>query len=151
MSKVLSFLKATDWLFDIVPLRLVPRMNYWSDGEHGRRVLFITDEKETFTISFEEGIEYPDYCQLPGYICAEQQKGCFRLRQCRGEQRELLNNVCVFQIEWTDQNGIVHIQPGQMVTGFDYIWADGVEPVLLSFVASLQEPCSDIEMRRDRK
>ena len=67
----LPFLKATDWLFDIVPLRLVPRMNYWSDGEHGRRVLFITDEEETFTISFEEGTEYPDYHRLPGYICAE--------------------------------------------------------------------------------
>lgn len=142
MSKVLSFLKATDWLFDIVPLCLVPRMNYWSDGEHGRRVLFITDEEETFTISFEEGIEYPDYCRLPGYICAEHQIGNFCLRQCRGERREALNNVCVFQIEWTDRNGVVHIQPGQMVTGTDYSWADGVEPVLLSIMTSLRMPYS---------
>ena len=105
-------------------------------------MLFITDENETFIVSFEEGTEYPDYHRLPGYICVEQQMGCFRLRQCRGEQRELLNNVCVFRIEWTDQNGIVHIQPGQMVTGTDYSWVDGVEPVLLSIMTSLRMPYS---------
>lgn len=142
MSKASPILLATDWLFDIVALRLLPRLAYWSDGDRGQRVLFITDENETFIVSFEEGTEYPDYHRLPGYICAEHQIGNFCLRQCRGEQQEALNNVCVFQIEWTDRNGIVHIQPGQMVTGSDYIWADGVEPLLLSFIASLQEPCS---------
>ena len=142
MSNALPILKATDWLFDTVTLRLVPHMNYWSAGERGKRVLFISDEKETFTIAFEEGAEYRDYRQFPGHICAEQRNGNFYLIQCRGIQKETLPNVCVFQIEWTDQNGIVHIQPGQMVTDFDYIWSAGVEPVLLSFMASLQEPCS---------
>jgi len=93
-------------------------------------------------LSFLKATEYPDYCRLPGYICAEQQKGCFRLRQCRGERREALNNVCVFQIEWTDRNGSVHIQPGQMVTGSDYIWSAGVEPLLLSIMTSLRMPYS---------
>lgn len=140
MSNVLPILKTTDWLFDTVAFRLVPRMNYWSDGERGQRVLFISDEKETFTITFEEGAEYPDCRQCTGYICAEQRIGNVCLRQCRGEQADTLRNVCYFHLEWIDQNGTSHIQPGQMVTDTDYSWADGVEPILLSFLTSLQIP-----------
>lgn len=142
MSRASPVLLATDWLFDTVSFRLLPRLAYWSDGDRGQRVLFIADEEQSFVVSFEEGAEYHDYRQFPGYICAEQRIGNACLRQCRGERFDTLNNVCCFQLEWTDQNGKTHIQPGQMVTGSDYIWADGVEPVLLSFIASLQEPCS---------
>ena len=36
MSKASPILLATDWLFDIVALRLLPRLAYWSDGDRFR-------------------------------------------------------------------------------------------------------------------
>lgn len=50
MSKVLPFLKATDWLFDIVPLRLVPRMNYWSAGVEPVLLSFMASLQEPCSV-----------------------------------------------------------------------------------------------------
>ena len=145
MTGTLSVPRKTNWLFDSISLVPLPQLRYWADGDVGHRVLFITDAGETFTITFEEGMTCLDQHRVPGYIHAEHRSGDIYLHQCRGVQTGNLNNVCFFRLEFTDRDGIIHIQPGQMVTGTDYIWAGGVEPVLLSLIASLQESCGDLE------
>jgi len=142
MTETESVPLKTNWLFDFMPMVPLPGLQYWKDGDIGRRVLFITDERETFTVTFEEGMTCLDQRQLPGYIYAEHRSGNVYLHQCRGDRACRLDNVCFFRLEWTDNSGVVHVQPGQMVSGKDFPWASGVEPVLLSIVTSLQSPCS---------
>jgi len=124
----------TNWLFDFIPLLPLPRLQYWADGDVGHRVLFITDEGETFTVTFEEDMTCLDQLSFPGYIHAEYRSENIYLHQCRGYP----DNVCFFHLEWTDSSGVIHIQPGQMVTGMDFLWSGGVEPVLLSIANALQ-------------
>ena len=138
MSGTASTHMKTNWLFDFVPMVPLPGLQYWNDGEIGRRVLFITDEGESYTVTFEEGMTCMDQRLAPGCIHAEHRSESIYLHQCRGNH----DNVCFFRLEWTDSSGTVHIQPGQMVTGTDYSWADGVEPVLLSIMTSLRMPYS---------
>jgi len=127
-----------NWLFECIPMVPLPRLQYWTDGDVGHRVLFIADEGETFVVTFEEGMKCMDQRRAPGCIDAEHHSKNLYLHQCRGTQ----DNVCFFRLEWTDSGGAVHIQPGQMVTDSGYIWADGIEPVLLSIMTSLQMPYS---------
>ena len=145
MTGTLSVPRKTNWLFDSISLVPLPQLRYWADGDVGHRVLFITDAGETFTITFEEGMSCLDQRLAPGYIHAEHRSGGIYLHQCRGGKTDRPDNVCFFRLEFTDRAGVVHIQPGQMVTGLDYKWADGVEPVLLALIASLQESCGDLE------
>ena len=106
---------------------------------HNLQKLFESDETlEAYTVTFEEGMTCMDQRLAPGCIHAEHRSESIYLHQCRGNH----DNVCFFRLEWTDSSGTVHIQPGQMVTGTDYSWTDGVEPVLLSIMTSLRMPYS---------
>lgn len=138
MSGTASTHMKTNWLFDFIPMVPLPGLRYWADGDIGHRVLFITDEGETYTVTFEEGMVCLDQRSIPRCIHAEHRSESIYLHQCRGNH----DNVCFFRLEWTDSSGTIHIQPGQMVTGTDYSWADGVEPVLLSIMTSLRMPYS---------
>ena len=51
-------------LFDTYSLVIPPKLRYHTDGLPGHRVLFITDAKETFNVSFEEGMQMRDMLSL---------------------------------------------------------------------------------------
>ena len=142
MKGMISVPLKTNWLFDAVSLVPLPQLRYWTDGDIGHRVLFITDAGETFTVTFEESMTCLDQRLAPGYVHAEYRSGDVYLHQCRGSQTDKPDNVCFFRLEFTDRDGVIHIQPGQMVTGKGFRWAEGVEPVLLSIMNSLHGSCS---------
>jgi len=134
MTEPSSVQLKTNWIFDFIPMLPLSGLQYWADGDVGHRVLFITDVRETYTVTFEEGMACMDQGSAPGCIHAEHRSKSIYLHQCRGDH----DNVCFFRLEWTDNSGMAHIQPGQMVTGMDFLWSNGVEPVLLSIVNVLQ-------------
>lgn len=49
-------------LFDRYSLVISRSLKCYEDGPVGKRVMFITDRKESFTVSFEEGMQLMDMC-----------------------------------------------------------------------------------------
>lgn len=47
-------------LFDKFSLVVPPKLKWHQDGIPGQRILFISDRKETFSVSFEEGMQIRD-------------------------------------------------------------------------------------------
>ena len=116
--------------------RLIPRLNYWLDGNIGQRSLFISAEDESFIISFEEGMECLDVHDLPSpsYIDAEYRCDRAYLHQRRKNQTD--HNL-YFHMELPDKTGKFSTLSGQMVALESYQWASGVEPILLDILNSL--------------
>lgn len=52
-------------LFDKYTLGIPPRSVCYEDGKLGQRILFISDQRETFTVSFEEGMKLMDMTDDP--------------------------------------------------------------------------------------
>jgi len=135
--------KQTVRLFDAFRLDIPLRLNYHADGLPGRRVVFISDKKETFTVSFEEGLELMDvgFDTGKGEPAASVQSckdGKF-IRQCRvNPQRSTkTGRYAFFHIELEDGEGKVHRIPGQIVARAGYTWSDGVEPVLMELLEGI--------------
>ena len=42
-----------------------------------------------------------------------------------------------FHLELEDNNGTMHVLPGQMVIYTDYTWSDGIEPVLMELLSGI--------------
>ena len=127
-------------IFDIYELVIPQGLIYHSDGHPGQRVIFLSDDKESFVISFEEGMEPIDLdrtdilAELPIYSVQ-----CYRdgkhIHLCRYYNSK--GTVAFFYIELTDGEGRKFCLPGQMISGFDYQWSDGVEPILLKLMDGL--------------
>ena len=125
-------------LFDRYCLCVPRGLTCHLDGQAGDRVAFITDRDETFTISFEEGMELMD--MLPEreggasvcYQCCQNGKFIHQRRRSEGK------SVCIFfHIELKDADGTTYRLPGQMVTHTDHTWANGVEPILMELVSGI--------------
>lgn len=125
-------------LFDHFRLSVPAELTCLLDGQAGRRVAFISDPDETFTVSFEEGMEPMDL--LPEreggasvcYQCCKNGKYIHQRRQSEGK------SVCIFfHIELKDGSGNVFCLPGQMVVHTDYTWANGVEPLLMELLEAV--------------
>ena len=118
-------------LFNVYRLLIPKELKTHQDGPPGQRVLFITDKKESFTVSFEEGMKPMD--MLPE--TDEEKTVCFQCCQDgkyihlrRKNQKPI--SYAFFHIETEDENGKAYSLPGQMVVYNDYCWTDGVEPIL---------------------
>ena len=126
-------------LFDKYSILVPPKHKWHQDGVVGNRCLFIADSKETFNVSFEEGMQMMDMVPdnkngepTVSYLCRKEGKYIHLKRNKNGKI-----NCAFFHIELTDKDGNVLCLPGQIVAYADYKWSDGVEPVLLNLLEGI--------------
>ena len=125
-------------LFDKYTLGIPPRLVCHEDGKLGQRILFISDQRENFTVSFEEGMKLMDMTDDP------ERDGITVSVQCRRDGKYLHLKRCgnvpyaFFHIELEDPEGNILYLPGQIVVSPGYKWSDGIEPVLLELLSSIQ-------------
>ena len=124
-------------LFDKFNLVVPPKLKWHQDGVPGQRVLFISDRKETFSVSFEEGMQIRD--MLPPD--QQEAKASVSFQYCKDDKYihlrrsgEKDDKVAFFHIELEDEDGSTLYLPGQMVVFCDYKWSDEVEPVLIDIM-----------------
>lgn len=128
-------------VFDRYSLVIPPELKRRMDGPPGKRVVFIMDAEENFLISFEENMECMD---LTGASCdcvikrieSEHQSNDRYIHQLRTDpqKRPGAGNYAFFHMKIPDEDGTIHILPGQMTAEDDYQWSDGVEPVLIELM-----------------
>lgn len=127
-------------LFDTFALTVPPELEWQQDGLPGKRVLFLSDQAETFLVSFEEGMKSMDLCSDVSeysngksleYRCDEAY-----IHQWRSREQMLSkgNIFAFFHFELQDQHGQVWHLPGQMTAKPGYRWSDGVEPILIELL-----------------
>lgn len=135
--------KKTISLFGKYSLVIPPELKWWPDGLPGKRVLFITDPQEIFTISFEEGMrlmdtvpDHPDVTPTISFQCSRDGK---RIHQIRSDpqKRKGIGNYAFFHIELEDDDGSTLYLPGQMTAKVDYQWSDEVEPILKALLMGI--------------
>ena len=124
-------------LFDKFNLVVPPKLKWHQDGILGQRILFISDRKETFSVSFEEGMQIRD--MLPPD--QQEAKASVSFQYCKDDKYihlrrlgEKNDKFAFFHIELEDEDGSTLYLPGQMVVYCDYKWSDGVEPVLIDIM-----------------
>ena len=126
-------------LFDRFSLVIPPKLKYHTDGLPGHRVLFITDAKETFNVSFEEGMQTQDSstdskanAKTVSYQCCKDGKYIHQQRSNSTAER-----CAFFHIELEDNDGKTLYLSGQIVVTDKYQWSDGVEPVLMKLLEGI--------------
>lgn len=127
-------------LFDKFCLDIPPHLHCHEDGLPGKRVMFITDRNETFAVSFEEGMQMMDmnigFCESKpavSFQCCKYGKYIHQRRihpvQCSGS-----GCYAFFHIELEGDDGKTLYLPGQMTAKPNYVWSDGIEPVLMELL-----------------
>jgi hypothetical protein len=125
-------------LFDQYRLLIPPKLKSHQDGPPGQRVLFITDKKESFTVSFEEGAAPMDMLpetdgeQTVRFQCCQDGKYIHQRRSNSSTER-----CAFFHIELEDDDGKTLYLSGQIVVTDKYQWSDGVEPVLMKLLEGI--------------
>ena len=124
-------------LFDKFNLVVPPKLKWHQDGIPGQRILFISDRKETFSVSFEEGMQIRD--MLPPD--QQETKSSVSFQYCKDDKYihlrrsgEKNDKVAFFHIELEDEDGSTLYLPGQMVVYCEHKWSDEVEPVLIDIM-----------------
>ena len=124
-------------LFDKFSLVVPPKLKWHQDGIPGQRILFISDRKETFSVSFEEGMQIRDMFPPD----QQETKSSVSFQYCKDDKYihlrrsgEKNDKVAFFHIELEDEDGSTLYLPGQMVVFCDYKWSDEVEPVLIDIM-----------------
>ena len=124
-------------LFDRFSLVVPPKLKWHQDGIPGQRVLFVSDRKEIFVVSFEEGMQMRD--MLPPD--QQETKSSVSFQYCKDDKYihlrrsgEKNDKFAFFHIELEDEDGSTLYLPGQMVVFCDYKWSDEVEPVLIDIM-----------------
>ena len=124
-------------LFDRFSLVVPPKLKWHQDGIPGQRILFISDRKETFSVSFEEGMQIRD--MLPPD--QQETKSSVSFQYCKDDKYihlrrsgEKNDKFAFFHIELEDDDGSTLYLPGQMVVYCEHKWSDEVEPVLIDIM-----------------
>lgn len=130
-------------VFNDFEIPMLPAMNYCMDGLPGRRVLFISEESETVVISFEQGMECLDIFAAEKGV-GEAFHSEYRLDnkylhqlKLKRNGKEGLSKLVYFRIEITDEEGMVHICPGQMLVSEEYKLKAGIEPILVDLMSGI--------------
>ena len=126
-------------LFDSFSLVIPPKLSYHTDGLPGHRVLFISDAKKTFNVSFEEGMQMRDMLSVSkesanavSHQCCADGKYIHQRRSSSATER-----CAFFHIELEDNDGKTLYLSGQIVVTEKYQWSDGVEPVLMKLLEGI--------------
>ena len=126
-------------LFDQYRLLIRPKLKSHQDGPPGQRVLFITDAKETFIVSFEEGMQMRDMLDVSkdsanavSHQCCKDGKYIHQRRSNSATER-----CAFFHMELEDDDGKTLYLSGQIVVTEKYQWSDGVEPVLMKLLEGI--------------
>ena len=123
-------------LFDSFSLVIPPKLKYHTDGLPGHRVLFITDAKENFVVSFEEGMQLmdmsPEYGNTGETFHFHCRKDGKYIHQCRS--KKVVDRCAFFHLELEHTELETQILPGQIVVSSNYQWTNGVEPVLMKLL-----------------
>lgn len=126
-------------LFERFRLVIPPKLKCHADGHSGRRVLFIMDHRETFMVSFEEGMPMRDMlanskanAPTVSYQCRRDGKYIHQRRSSSATER-----CAFFHIELEDNDGKTLYLSGQIVVTEKYQWSDGVEPVLMKLLEGI--------------
>lgn len=121
-----------------------PSMFYFADGQPGRRNMFISNESNGFTISFEEDTGCMDErlqseTSIIKYISSEYQSGDRYIHQLRTDPatRPGAGNYGFFHMKIPSESGNIHILPGQFHAPNGYQWSDGVEPILIDLMGGM--------------
>ena len=126
---------STVTLFDKYTLLIPQKLDWYQDGLPGQRILFISDQKKAFTVSFVENMKLMD--MLPNaegvstvsYQCCQDGKYIHFKRNSSGRI-----TCAFFHMELEDSGGQLHYLPGQMLVNNGYPWSDGIEPVLMQIL-----------------
>ena len=129
-------------LFDNCELVVPAGLTCHLDGTPGQRVVFLSDEEESFVISFEEGMKPMDmFSEKPAY------QGAHSAELYRNgkhiDLRRYANHkagFAFFRIDWSNEEGERLCISGQMVAELSYQWTDEIEPVLLDIMDGLRIP-----------
>ena len=131
-------------IFDGFLFPRVPSMFCFADGQPGRRCMFISSEGGRYVISFEEGMKcmderLPSETNIVRYISSEYRSGDRYLHQIRTDPvtRPGIGNYAFFHMKIPDENGEIHILPGQMTAKVDHQWSDEVEPILKALLMGI--------------
>ena len=121
-------------LFERFSLVVPPKLKWHQDGIPGQRILFISDRKETFKVSFEERAQMrdmfpPDQQEVKASVSFQYCKDDKYIHLRRSGEKN--DKVAFFHVELEDEDGSTLYLPGQMVVYCEYKWLDGVEPVLI--------------------
>lgn len=124
-------------LFDKYTLVIPKGLKYHLDGMPGKRVLFITDKKESFNLSFEEGMPLMDL--IPANSDSELM---ITFQACEDKKyihlkRSKNSRVAFFHIKIEDDDGKTSFLPGQMIVKENYSWNDGIEPIIVDIVKTI--------------
>ena len=126
-------------LFDQYRLLIPPKLKSHQDGPPGHRVLFISDAKETFNVSFEEGMQMRDMLSASkesanavSHQCCTDGKYIHQRRSNSATER-----CAFFHMELEDEDGKQHCLAGQIVVDKGYQWTDGVEPILMELLEGI--------------
>ena len=73
------------------------------------------------------------------YISSEYRSGDRYIHQLRTDPatRPGAGNYAFFHMKIPDENGEIHILPGQMTAKVDYQWSDEVEPILKALLMGI--------------
>lgn len=130
-------------IFDGFLFPRFPSLFCSADGMPGRRSMFIICESEGYKISFEEGmkcmdVNAPERTTIQ-YISSEHRSGDRYIHQLRTdpESRPGAGNYAFFHMKVPDEDGEIHILPGQMTAKVDYQWSDEVEPILKALLMGI--------------
>ena len=128
--------KTTVNLFDKYSLVIPSDLEWRMESHDGNRCLFITDKEETFTVSFEEGMNQfdmqPSKTSTVNYQLCRDYKYIHLSRNCQG-----MVTHAFFHFEVEDENFVTFNLPGKMIVSSSYRWSDGIEPVLMQLMEGL--------------
>lgn len=131
-------------VFDRYSLVIPPELKHHMEGSPPKRVVFIMDAEEHFLISFEENMECMDLTRAScdsviKRIESEHQSKDRYIHQLRTDPitRPGAGNYSFFHMKIPDEDGAIHILPGQMTAKVGYQWSEGVEPVLMKLLEGI--------------
>ncbi len=126
-------------IFNGFQFPLLPGMSYMMDGKPGQRTLFISDMNEDIVISLEQGMKCLDLTIAKREVTAcvhceyrQDNKYLHQMKLLSGDK--VFKNQVYFHMEVTDDDGTVHICPGQMILSADFEQAEEMEPILIKLL-----------------
>lgn len=125
-------------IFDKYRMVVPEGLKWHSSDNPGPRSVFITDQAESFTITFEEGMQMMDMLPKENAVPVVNHQ-CFENGKYIHLRRGSTGSItcAFFHIELEDDDSVIWYLPGQIVVPPEYQWTDGIEPVLMMLLKGI--------------